>query len=328
MLWPEGFSNARCYLQAPLQILTLLVLFFFLHSHICLICSPTATRVAYWSDWVRVRLCSTPHYCSPLCKCHSELFTTIGPVSIGTGALGVNKSKSQLWTALNKLRDRRIAPGTTSNFLSLSPLCLWFCPSGSYLYLLQVSEDRKKVLSWLVGNAHGWARYWVVCFQEVPEGGRVGGLRAASSFACDGKPPCHIDSWALYRTTVPEKENQAIGEGGAWLFNLRVHQHSNSYGFREIWVVTVRIGSLTPGLLLRERTSARTSRGRRGKSKPTSAALGWSGWLACHLAMTSSGCSGAVASWERDPELSHKSEEEIKGLCPQDWHIWCDAKVG
>lgn len=101
VLWPgaaEGFWNARCYRSAPLDWLCL---FFFSFTFV-------------WSAPVHHTSCIL-EWMWPSPSVFLPLFGTVQmslwiiqkywPVSIGTGALGVNKSKSQLYTVLNKLCD-------------------------------------------------------------------------------------------------------------------------------------------------------------------------------------------------------------------------------
>lgn len=84
-------------------------------------------------------------------------------------------------------------------------------------------------------------------FPRSPEGGRQGGVRAAGSFICDGKSPCHIDGWlgvasaatrALYQTTVPQRRAEPGGRGFSIYESINIQ--TLTYG-HEIWVVTVRI---------------------------------------------------------------------------------------
>lgn len=170
------------------------------------------------------------------------------PVSIGTGALGVNKSKSQLYTALNKLcgRFERYRVGSqrhdvVGRFLraSLSSFSVFVALSFRRLLVFTAGIRKKKKKEpwccpdlWLILTA---ARDIGCLFPRSPEGGRQGGVRAAGSFICDGKSPCHIDSRLGVASAgnvgiVPDRcaaeESRA---GGTGLFNLRVYQHSNSH---------------------------------------------------------------------------------------------------
>lgn len=170
------------------------------------------------------------------------------PVSIGTGALGVNKSKSQLYAVLNKLcgRFERYRVGSqrrdvVGRFLraSLSSFSVFVALSFRRVLVFTAGIQKKKkkrtlVLSWLVCNSHGRARHWL--FVPKKPRGRTAGRCACRRFfhlwwevAVSYRQParcCFSSNVGIVPDHCAAKESRA---GGTGLFNLRVYQHSNSH---------------------------------------------------------------------------------------------------
>lgn len=130
-------------------------------------------------------------------------------------------------------------------------------------------------------------------FPRSPEGGRQGGVRAAGSFICDGKSPCHIDSrlgvasaatWALYQTAVPQRRAEPGGRGFSIYESINIQ--TLTYG-HEIWVVTVRIRLLKrdfsweslPDSVWEKWPGARTSRGKSKSNRRPPTPARWPGWV-------------------------------------------------
>lgn len=178
---------------------------------------------------------------------------------------------------------------------SLSSFSVFVALSFRRLLVFTAGIQKKKKEPWCCPDL------WVILmavrdigclFPRSPEGGRQGGVRAAGSFICDGKSPCHIDSrlgvasaatWALYQTTVPQRRAEPGGQGFSIYESINIQ--TLTYG-HEIWVVTVRIRLLKrdfsweslPDSVWEKWPGARTSRGKsKSNRRPTPAR--WLGWV-------------------------------------------------